>query len=143
MHIGQLFTVSYMSAAFMLNQYIDLCASSLVFSIPLWIRGSCFSVLSYSIAGIIIILLFTAIPSMVAVSSVNDQYGCRYFCTSALVDGRPCSVSSTSMSMCSSSIIAILTSSAVRKSSMSMHDTVVLMAMHMPGISSSLFVLRL
>ena len=52
---GQFFTISSMSA-FMLIQQMDSCASSLVFSGAMWFRCSCFSTLSCSDAGIIILL---------------------------------------------------------------------------------------
>ena len=48
-----------------------------------------------------------------------------------------------SMPMCSSFNIAILISSADMYSGMSMHDSIVLMMVHMPCISSSLFFSRL
>ena len=49
-------------------------------------------------------------------------------------------ISSARMSRCSSSNIAVLISSAVMKSCMSIHDSISLTVMDMPGISSSLFV---
>ena len=136
--MGQIFIVSSLSA-FMLIQYIVSCASSCVFSIPMWFRCSCFSVLPCSTMGIFIQLPFITVTSMIAISSLNDQYACRSFCISALVDGQPQSSSSDSMPMCSSSSITILISSALMQSSMSMHDSVEVMVIHMPGISSSLF----
>ena len=44
---------------------------------------------------------------------------------------------------CSSSKVAYLISFAVMQSGMSMHDSLTLIVMCMPGISSSLFVLQL
>ena len=51
-------------------------------------------------AGTIIILPFMAIPSMIAISSLNDQYGS--FHTSTFVDGQPCNTYTDCMSKCSS-----------------------------------------
>ena len=49
------------------------------------------------------------------------------------------SKSSYMMSRCSSSIVAALIFSAVLQSGMPMHNSIALMIMHMPGVSSSLF----
>ena len=135
-HMGQFFIISSMSA-FMLAQYIDSYASSLVFCISMWFRCSCLSALSCSATGSIIILHFIAVLSMIGISSLNDQYACRSFCTSALVDDQPQSTSSDSMHMCSSLGLLILLLS-VMSSDMSMHDDMWLMVMHMPWISSPL-----
>ena len=86
------------------------------------IKCSCFSALSCSASGIIFLMPFIAMPSMIAVSSPNDQYCCSSFCTSALVDGQPLRVISNSMPMCLSSSVSILIFSPVMQSDMSMHD---------------------
>ena len=68
------------------------------------------------------------------------------FCTSAFVDGQPWSTCSGRRSRCSVSRVAILISSAVKLSGMSMHDSFVIMVMHMPGIlsqASNIFLKRL
>ena len=90
--------------------------------IPVWFRCSCFSALSYSFVDMIILLPFIAVPSMIAISSLNDHYQCRPAFTSALVDGQPCSMNSDSMHMCSSSDLAILITFTVTQSGMSMYD---------------------
>ena len=72
------------------------------------LRCSCFSALSYSSTGIIICQPFIAVQSMIAISSPNDQFGYLSFCTSALVNGQPWSMSSESMPMCLSPSVAIL-----------------------------------
>ena len=95
--------------------------------------------MSYSTVGIIILLTLIAVLSMTAIWSLNDQHGCRSFCIPALDDSLSLSMSSDSMPMCSSSSIAILISSAIMQSGMSMHDSIALIVMHMPRISSSLF----
>ena len=85
-------------------------------------------------------LTFIAVPPMIAVSSLNDQFGWMSFCISALGNSQQWSVSSDNMPMCSSSYVAILISFVVMQSRMSMHDCVVLMVMCMPVISLSQFV---
>ena len=95
--------------------------------------------LSSSDAGTIILLPFMAVPSMVAISCLNDQYGRSYFCTSAFVNSHPWSTSSVRMLQCLSSRVAVLIYSDVMQSVLSMHDYNALMIMHMPGISPSLF----
>ena len=118
---------------------MDLFASSLVFSISMCFWCSCLSALPCSTVGIIVLLPFTAMQSMIAVSTLNDQYGSRSFCTSALVDGKLWSMRSESMLTCLSSSVAIPISFAVMQSSMSVHDIVALMVTQMPGILSSHF----
>ena len=98
------------------------------------------SVLSCTTSGNNTILSSMVVPSMNVISSVNVQYGCRSLCTSALVDGQLHSTSSDSIPICSSSSIAFLIASAVMKSEMSEHDSIALMVIHMPEISSFLFV---
>ena len=93
-----------------------------LFSLPLSFRCSCFSVLPCSVAFIIIILPFTAMSSMIVISSVNDQYSCKSFCTSTLVSSLLFNMSSDTMAMFSSSSVAILTSYAIMQSGMSMND---------------------
>ena len=122
-------------SAFMLIQYMDSHASSHVFSIPIWLKCSCFSALSCSASVIVnISLLFIAVPSVIVITSLEDQYGCRPFSTSAVTDGQPGSTSFFySISMCLSSGIVILISSALMPF-MSVHDYMVLKVMHMSGI---------
>ena len=118
---GVVFIVSSMSA-FMLTQYLDSHASSLVFPIPTWFRCSCFSVLSCNDAGTIILLLFMAIPLVIAISSLNDQYDCSSFCTSVFVDGQPQNAFSDRIPKCPLFSVANLIFLAVMQSGMSMHD---------------------
>ena len=63
-----------------------------------------------------------AILLFIAISSLNVQYGCRSFCTSALTVGQPCNTYSDSKLRCSSSMVTDLISSPVMQSGMSMHD---------------------
>ena len=51
---------------------------------------------------------------------------------------QPWSKSSESITMCSSFSVPVLISSAVIQSDISMHDSIALMVVHIPGISSSL-----
>ena len=74
------------------------------------------------------------IPSMIAILSLNDQYGCNFFCTSAFVDGQPWNTWSERMLRCSLSGVATLITSAFMQSDISVHDYCI------PGISLSLFV---
>ena len=55
------------------------------------------------------------------------------------VAGQLQSISSDRMPMCSSPRVAVLISSAVMHSGISLHDSIALMVKHMPGISLSLF----
>ena len=137
------FSVIFPMSALMLNQYMNSYASSLVFSITMWFRCSCFSAFSCSTAGIIILLPFIAILSMIVIPSVNDQYGYRSFCISALVSGQSWNKRHNNMPMCSLSSIANLISFAFMQFGMSVHDSIALMLMHIPRMSSSLLVLRL
>ena len=111
-HVGQ-FLIIPSVPAFMLTQYMDSCANSLVFSIPMWFRSSCLSALCCSAVGTIILLPFIAIPSITAILSLNDQNSCSSFCNLAFADGQLWSTSSDIMPRNSSSIVAILISSAV------------------------------
>ena len=67
---------------------MDSHASSLVFSMPIWFDCSWFSALLCSDLSTIILLPHMTIPSVIATSSLNDQYDCSFFCTSAFVDGQ-------------------------------------------------------
>ena len=87
----------------------------------------------------LVVLTFISLLSMIEISPLTDQYGCRSFCTSAFVNGQPQSMISESMPMFLSSSIANLISSATVQSSMSKHDSVTLMVIQMSGISSYLF----
>ena len=80
----------------------------------------CSSVLLCSDAGAIILLSFMAIPSMITISSLYDQYGCSTFCTSAFVYGQPYNTYSESIPTWSSSGAANLISSDVMQSGISM-----------------------
>ena len=66
---------------------------------------------------------FMAIPSVIAVLSLNDQYHYSSFCSSAFVDGYLQSTFYERMPRCSSCRVAILISSAVMQSVMTMHDS--------------------
>ena len=63
--------------------------------------------------GMIILLPLMEIPSMIAISSLNDQEGCSSFYTSVFVDGQLWSMSSAKALKCWSSRVASLISSAV------------------------------
>ena len=106
------------------------------------IRYSCFTYLSCSDAGTINILFFIVIPSMITISSLNDQNGCSSICAFTFVDGQLHSTYSERIHKYSSFIVANLLSSAVLQSVMSawpLHCRV----LHMPDISTSLFALWL
>ena len=97
---------------------------------------------SSGVAGIIIILSFIEMPSMIVISSLNNQYGCRSFCTSALVSGQLQSIHSGSMPKHLSPSVDILISSAVLQSGISKHEFMALMVIHMSEFLC-LFVSRL
>ena len=90
-----------------------------------------FITLSYNEAGMLVLLPLMAIKSMVSISSLNDLYSCSYLVPQFFVNGK--------VLRCSSSKVTSLISCAVMQSGMSQHDSITLMVMHMPGISSSLF----
>ena len=92
------------------------------FSMAMWFMCSCFSALFCSHAGTIILLPSMVILSAVVVSSLNDQYGCSSFCTSAFVYGQPCNTYSDSIHNCSLSIVTNHISSAVMHSGSFTHS---------------------
>ena len=75
-----------------------------------------FSAFSCTAAGIIIVLSFIAMLSMIVMSSLSDQYGCRTFYTSAVIDGQPQSTSSDNIVVHFTYTVAIHISSAVMQS---------------------------
>ena len=91
----------------------------------------------------IILPPFMAFPSLIAVSSLNYLYGCCSFCTSTFVDGQLWTTCSDRIPKCSSSSITILISSALMQSGMAIHNSIALMIMPIPDISSYPFVLQL
>ena len=112
----------------------------LFFYMSMWLMCSCFIALSCNDVGIILLLPLRAIPSMIATSSLHEQYSCSSFSISVIGDGKAWSMSSTNALRCSSSRATCLFSSTAMQSGMSMHDTIAVMVMHMPNISSSPFV---
>ena len=80
---------------------------------------------------------------MIAMTSMNNHYGWSFFCTSAIFDGKPQSTYSDRILKCSSSSVANFVFSTVIQSSMSVHNSIAVGVMYMPGISSSLLVLWL
>ena len=72
-HVALCFTVISIYV-FMFKQDTDLHASSLIFSIPMWLLCSCCSVCFCNWKGIIIILPFIIIPSIIANSILISQY---------------------------------------------------------------------
>ena len=91
--------------------------------------------------GGIMLLPFMAIPSNITISSLNDHYVCRSFCTLALVGGQSCNTYSDSMLRFSSSVVTDLISSVVIQSGISMDDCRTFMDMFFPSISLSVLVL--
>ena len=71
--------------------------------------------------------------------SLNDQYSRSLFCTTAFASGQAETTNSARMPRYSSYTVAILLSSAVMQSGMSVHDSIALEVKHMPCISLSLF----
>ena len=63
-----------------------------------------------------------AVPSVIVISSLNDQYGCSSFCPSAFIDGQLQSKYSESRLKCTLTRVATLISSAGMQSSVSVHD---------------------
>ena len=102
---------------------MDSCTQQSCLLYPHVVQVQYFSALSYSAAGKTILLLFTAMPSIIVISSMNGPQCCRFFCTSALVNGQLHSMSSDRMPMCSSCSVAILVYSYVMQSAMSFLDS--------------------
>ena len=102
-------------------------------------KCSLFSALFSSDAGTIILLPFVAIPQVITVLSLNEQYGCSSLHILAFVDGQPCNVYSDSIPKCSMSRVASLISSPVMQSGIYMHVSIAFMVIHITDISSSLF----
>ena len=76
---------------------------------------------------------------MTAILSLDDNK-IAVLLNLSFVDGRLWSMSSANALGCSSSKVTSLICSAFMQSGMSVHDSIVLMVMCMPAISSSLFV---
>ena len=74
---SEAFVIISSLSMFLLIQCWDSCASSCVFSIPICFRWNCFNASSCNATGITILLPFIIILSMITVSSLNGQYGCR------------------------------------------------------------------
>ena len=127
----------------MLIHYIDLNAGTLVSSMLIWLIYTSFSVLTCSDVGMILLLPSMPIPSMTAISSLNDQKSCSSFCTSGFVDSQLHSTCSANALWCSFSRVHSLISSAIMQSGMSVINSIALMVMCMPCISSPLFILFL
>ena len=120
--------------------YMDSCASKQIWFMSMWLRCSCSSDLSCGATGIIIVLPFIAIPSMIAISSMNDQYFCSSFCTFSFCQWPAMNAHSDSMPRCTSPSFAPLIFSAVMEYGRSMYDSIAFMMIHMPHISLSLSV---
>ena len=100
---------------------MDLCASSLVFSMITWFACRWSSTLFCSDVGIIILPPFLVVSSVIPFSYANDQYGFTSFCTSAFVDGQSHNTYSDHIPECSSSRVASHISSAITQSDISVH----------------------
>ena len=111
------------------------CASGLIFSMSTCLICCCSSAFFCSDVGIIIVLLFMVILSIIAILSLKDQYRCTSFWTSALVAGEPCSILFDSMPMDSSSMVVSLISSALLQSRIFVHAYITFMLMPILGIS--------
>ena len=108
-----------------LIHYMDSCANNLVFPMSIWLTCSWSRALYCRVAGILILLLFCAVPSVTAMLSLNDhdQYGCIFCWWPPMYHVSPqltCSL------MWSLSCVACLISSAIIHSGMSLHVSVTL-----------------
>ena len=71
---------------FMLTQYID----SVVFSMPVWLMGSCSCACCYNMAGIIILLFYGySVSYIIPLSPLKLQYCLISWLTSFLKDSQP------------------------------------------------------
>ena len=122
---------------FILSQYIELHAISLVLSIPTCLMCSCSSAYLCKDVRLTILLLFIAIPSMTVKSSPNGWYGCNPIIF-VLANGHPFFTQVSKAFRWLWSFIAWIIFSVVMHCRMSMHISLALMFESIPGISSSL-----
>ena len=94
--------MKFLVSSFILTQYVNLHARSFVFSIAMWLMCSLSSPCVFSISGIITCLAFMMIPSITAMSSLNDQYVLMSHCTWSLISGNPVMMYPFSQCKCSS-----------------------------------------
>ena len=143
---GAIFISASMSA-FMLIWYMDSKASRLVYSILMWFRGSCFSTLSWSTAGIINLLPIIALLSWLQSHLWLTSMAAGIFVLKLwLMVSHVVWVLSACLyahHLALLFLFLLLTDNNSYQSGMSMHDCIALMVVHMPGMSSSLFVLWL
>ena len=83
------------------------------------------------------------IPSMTAISSLNDLYGCSFFLYLSFGQLPAMDTYPDSKTNCSLSRVAYLFSLAVTLSDISVHDSIMFMIMPIPGILSSQYVSQL
>ena len=82
-----IFTTSLMSS-FMCSHYRDYCASSLIFSVPIWWLWNCSNALDCNWANITICLTFIITPSNITSLPAKVKSGQVSCIVSALLDGQ-------------------------------------------------------
>ena len=95
----------------MLNQYTDECTSSLIFPIPIWLKCSYWIICFCIWSGIIILLPFIIMPSIIAHSFLIGQYCLMPWGTSYLLCGQLFIIHALISWRCVSSYVTVSTSS--------------------------------
>ena len=115
---------------------MDSQGSSLVFSSHV-VYVQLVQLFYWNDAGIIILLPFIVILSLITLSFLSDPHSCRSFSTPSLIHGQLHNMYSDSFLRCSSSVVTDLFSSVVMQYGISMHDLISFMIMFIASISSS------
>ena len=126
----------FLISSFILTQYLDSCARIFVFSIPMWLMWSWSSTCIFNTSGIITCLPFIMIPSITAMSSLNDQYILLYCCTWSLISGHPAMMYPSSHCKCWSCTVTCCICVIDMHSGMFIDICIVSTLTSMPHISS-------
>ena len=87
-HVGHCL-IYFSISAFMLGQYTHSWANSFVLSMPMWFVCSWLSTYSFKLFGMMMHLPLSITPSITAILSLYDQYGCKSVHISSLLSGQP------------------------------------------------------
>ena len=91
--------------------FTNSCTMSLIFSIPIWLPCSCCSICFCNRKGVIILLPFIVMPSIIASLLLLGQY-CLILCSSpSFLCGQPCIIYAFSFCRLVSSCVAACMSS--------------------------------
>ena len=130
--------IGFLISSFMLTQYIDSHARSF-FSVPLWLMWSWSSTCVLSTSDIITHLSFIMMPSISAMSSLNEQYALMSCCTWSLIYGHPAMMYPLSHCKCSSYAVTCYIYAIDMYSGIFVDVCIASTLTSMPHISSYLF----